>query len=105
MLIEHKLATVLGTCACVACRVHMCIEVAKVAIHIAFVYCPCVCFHLSGSDNDTQTQQALLQNVKVFHPALAKNTTLAILGDLHFLLICNIIPQTLVVVLKLEWHK
>jgi hypothetical protein len=28
-----------------------------------------------------QTQQALLQTVKVFHPALAKNTTRAILGD------------------------
>ena len=29
----------------------------------------------------TQTKQAVLQNVKVFHPALAKNTTRAILGD------------------------
>jgi hypothetical protein len=28
-----------------------------------------------------QAQQALLQTVKVFHPALAKNTTRAILGD------------------------
>ena len=45
MLIGHKHATVLDTCACVAWCVHVCIEIAKVAIHIAH-HCNCLAYSM-----------------------------------------------------------
>ena len=58
----------------------MCVCVCEMHAH-AFALHSCIAHLEVTMIAITQTQQALLQNVKVFHPALAKNTTMAILGD------------------------
>ena len=72
------------TCMCISCVLWVCVCVKCMHMH---VHCICVlpiCVFISLEVTMiaiTQTQQALLQIVKGFHPALAKNTTRAILGD------------------------
>ena len=70
-----------------ACVYQVCIECVCVKCMHMHLHCICVlpiCVFISLEVTMIaiiQTQQALLQTVKVFHPALAKNTTRAILGD------------------------